>query len=213
MFKKLAKLSIPVALLAMVSLAGCGTTTAPTHPATAQPSTSSTQGGQPIQGEKALPPEKNPVGDIPDSQAFIRYSSAVGGYSLEVPEGWARTEQGTEASFINKFNGVRVTIGATSAQPDAQSIQTNQVATLIKTGRAVQVANVKNINLPGGHAVLVSFSSNSDPNSVTGKQIRLENSSYYFYKNGKLATVTVWAPLGSDNVDQWKRISESFRWN
>jgi hypothetical protein len=35
---------------------------------------------------------------------------------------------------------------------------------------------------------------------------------YVFYKNGKEAMLTVWAPLGADNVDQWNRMAKSFRW-
>jgi hypothetical protein len=47
---------------------------------------------------------------------------------------------------------------------------------------------------------------------VTGKQVRLENNFYLFLKNGKLALLTLWAPLGSDNVDQWNLIANSFKW-
>ena len=44
----------------------------------------------------ALAAEKNPPGDIPDDQVFVAYTSRAGGYSLKVPEGWARTEKGSE---------------------------------------------------------------------------------------------------------------------
>jgi hypothetical protein len=47
---------------------------------------------------------------------------------------------------------------------------------------------------------------------VTNKRVRLENIAYIFYKNGKEATLTVWAPQGADNVDQWNRMANSFRW-
>src|SRR5258705_11829826 len=33
--------------------------------------------------ESAVAPEVNPPGDIPDSQAFVKYRSAAGGYELE----------------------------------------------------------------------------------------------------------------------------------
>ena len=68
------------------------------------------------------------------------------------------------------------------------------------------------VTLPGGNAILVDYTSNSEPDAVTGKQVRLENNAFIFYNNGKLATLTLWAPVGADNVDQWKRMSESFRW-
>ena len=54
--------------------------------------------------------EKNPPGDIPDDQVFVPYTSAAGGYSLKVPEGWAPSEKGSDVDFIDKFDGVAVII-------------------------------------------------------------------------------------------------------
>ncbi len=166
----------------------------------------------PAPTEQALAPEQNPAGDIPDTQAFITYRSTTGGYDLDVPEGWARSENGPTVGFIEKLNGETVTITDTAAAPTAATARTAQVAALQQSPRAVQVTSVKDVQLPGGAAVLIDYTSNSEPNAVTGKQVRLENNSYLFYHSGKLATVTVWAPLGADNVDQWQRIAHSFRW-
>ena len=58
----------------------------------------------------------------------------------------------------------------------------------------------------------MKYASNSDPNPVTNKRIRVENETYVFFKNGKEAMLTVWAPQGADNVDQWQRMAKSFRW-
>ncbi len=166
----------------------------------------------PAPTEQALAPEQNPPGDIPDTQAFVSYRSDAGGYTLDVPEGWGRSENGPDVSFVEKLDGLMVTITDTATAPTAATAGTAQVAALQQTGRAVQVTEVKDVALPGGPAVLLTYTSNSEPNSVTGKQVRLENNAYLFYRNGQLATVTVWAPLGADNVDQWQRIAQSFRW-
>lgn len=162
--------------------------------------------------EKPIVPEINPVGDIPDNQAFIKYQSASGGYLIQVPERWARTENGTDVHFIDKFDGVQVQISKATELLSIDSIRKNQAAAIEKSGRAVTVKNIKQVKLNGGSAVVVSYESNSDPDPVTNKQVRLENESYYFNKNGSLACVTVWAPLGADNVDQWNFISNSFGW-
>ena len=67
--------------------------------------------------------------------------------------------------------------------------------------------------MPGGStAIAVTYTSNSDPDPVTAKQVRLEDVTYYFYRQGSLAALTLWAPAGADNVDQWKLMSESFKW-
>jgi hypothetical protein len=68
------------------------------------------------------------------------------------------------------------------------------------------------VPLPAGPVVQLDYTSNSEPDPVTSKQVRLENNAYLFYKNGKLATLTLWAPLGADNVDQWQQMAQSFRW-
>jgi hypothetical protein len=162
--------------------------------------------------EKPLPPEKSPVGDIPDSQAFVNYTSVLGGYSIVEPEGWSRTENGSNASFIDKFNGVKVSMTSDSKPFNIENIKNNQVKTLIANGRAITINEIKEVTLPSGKAVLVKYYSNSDPNPVSNKQIRLENQTFFFYKAAKVGSLTVWAPLGSDNVDQWKKISESWRW-
>ena len=79
-------------------------------------------------------------------------------------------------------------------------------------GRAVTINNVSDVSLPGGKAVVVKYTSNSGIDPVTNKQVRLENETYVFSKNGKEAMLTVWAPQGADNADQWQRMAKSFRW-
>jgi hypothetical protein len=128
-----------------------------------------------------------------------------------VPEGWARTDTGTDVRFVSKLDGVQVNVTSASSSPTSASVQATQVADLQRSGRAVQVNNVQDVQLPAGPAVLVDYASNSDPDPVTGKQVRLENNAYYFYQNGKLATLVLWAPQGADNVDQWQQMAQSFR--
>jgi hypothetical protein len=162
--------------------------------------------------ETAVAPEVNPPGDIPDSQAFVIYQNTVGGYQLEVPEGWARAETGGNVTFTSKLNGVSVTVAPAKAAPTVASVQANEAKLIQSHGRAVSITGVSETNLPGGKAVVLKYASNSEPNPVTSKRVRLENIAYIFYRNGKEATLTVWAPQGADNVDQWNRMANSFRW-
>ena len=103
---------------------------------------------------------------------------------------------------------VAITKAATAAT--IASVNAKQAVTLQQNGRAIRDVKVSAVQLPSGSAVLISYTSNSDPNSVTGKQVRLENNSYLYYKNGMLATLTLSAPVGADNVDQWLRIFAQF---
>ncbi len=152
------------------------------------------------------------AGDIPDTQAFVKYRSDQGGYELEVPEGWARTIAGTGVSFSDKFNGVAVQVSQAKAAPTVDSVRANEVVTLQKNGNVVQDVKVQSAQNASMPAILITYTANSDPNAVTGKQVRLENNRYLFFQNGKLATLTLSAALGADNVDQWTRMARSFKW-
>ena len=140
------------------------------------------------------------------------YHSATDGYQLKVPEGWARTTNAASVSFVEKLDGLQVSLSQVSTQPTADSVSTNQAIALQQSAQAVRDVCVQDVKLQSGPAVLIVYTSDSAPNPVTGKQVRLENNAYLFFKAGKLATLTLWAPLGADNVDQWSLISRSFRW-
>jgi hypothetical protein len=152
--------------------------------------------------------EKNPPGDIPDDQVFVPYTSAASGYSLKVPEGWARSEKGSDVDFTDKFDGVAVIVDAAAAPPTIKDV----VARLGKAEKGFKVVKTNEIRLPAGSVLLVKYESESEANPVTNKRIRLEDEAYVFYKNGKMAILILWAPVGADNADQWRLISESFRW-
>ena len=161
--------------------------------------------------EQAVPAEKNPPGDIPDSQVFIDYASPQG-FTMKVPEGWARTDRADGASFVDKLDGVVLMVGKADATPTVDSTKTVYVPALEKSERAVKVSAVKSVKLPAGAAIRIVYTSNSEPNQVTNKQVRLENERYLYFKDGKLVTLELYAPKGADNVDQWQLMSKSFQW-
>jgi hypothetical protein len=162
--------------------------------------------------ETPIPAEVNPPGDIPDTQAFIKYMNTSGGYEIEVPEGWARTEKGADVTFVNKFDGEKVRVARAATAPSVISVRANEVKQIESQGHAVTISDVSEAQLAAGKAIVVKYTSNSDPNPVTTTRIRLEDVTYIFFKNGKEAMLTVWAPQGADNADQWNRISQSLRW-
>lgn len=166
----------------------------------------------PAHAEKAVAPEKNPPGDIPDTQVFVDYTSSAG-FTMKVPEGWARSENANGVSFVDKLDGVIVTISDAATAPTSASIITEYVPNMESQGRAITIDGVKSVQLPAGPATLIAYSSNSEPNPVTNKQVRQENNRYLFHKGGKLVSLDLYAPLGADNVDQWQLMSQSFRWN
>lgn len=156
--------------------------------------------------------QANPAGDIPDTQAFVTFASRTGGYQLQVPEGWARTARGADVLFTDALDGVGVTVTSAAHAPSEPGARGAVVAAITRSGHAVKVTKVENVRLPGGAAVLAEYTSTSDPDPVTNRQVRLEDTAYLFFRAGKVATLTLWAPVGADNVDQWQRMAHSFRW-
>jgi len=160
----------------------------------------------------AVEPEKNPPGDIPDDQAFVAYHSDAGGYTVDVPEGWARTQSGPNVSFVDKLDSIAVEITAGTEAPTIDSVGANEVPQLTGEVEAFEKVMVKAIDLPAGKAVLIRYRANSAPDAVTGKKVRLEIDRFELFKDGKLAVISLSAPAGSDNVDVWNQISRSFKW-
>jgi len=201
------KISIlPTALVlcaAFLLPAGCGK--APAAAEGAPASSAATQ--------EQLPEPNSLVGDIPDTQVFVMYMSKVGKYSIEAPEGWARTENGGNVKFTDHFDGEEVSLSASAATPTIDSVKRDQTPALLANGRAVKIESIKKAVLANGTAVVqIIYSSDSDPDPVTDKQVRLSDLTILFYHQGRLAALTLWSPSGADNADQWKRITESFRW-
>ncbi len=226
---RIGKHSFIVALAFCVfMLAGCGgtnatstaqtpttiPTTTSTQPSTARATSTSTQASS-VSTEQPVPTvsvDQVSSSDIPDTQVFVTYTSSAGKYQLKVPEGWAQTTNGADVSFVSNLDSLQVTLTNASTQPTASSVRNDQAVTLQQTGRAIRDVQVKDVQLPSGPAVLITYTSNSDPNPVTNKQVRLENDRYLFFKNGHLAVLTLSAPVGADNVDQWTLMSRSFQW-
>lgn len=161
--------------------------------------------------DRPIKPEKNPPGDIPDSQVFITFQSPLG-ISMKVPEGWARRDAASGATFSDKYNTISVAVQARAEPLTVANVKATELAELEQTGKAIRIASVRQVKLPSGNAIAISYASNSEPNTVTGKAIRLENEQYLFWKGGKLATLTLSAPFGADNADQWTLMAKSFRW-
>jgi len=48
---------------------------------------------------------------------------------------------------------------------------------------------------------------------VTGKVVRDAFERYTFYRAGKRVDLTLSGPTNADNVDPWRIVSDSLRWN
>jgi hypothetical protein len=135
-------------------------------------------------------PEVNTAGDIPDDQAFVRYTPPGADYSVEVPEGWGRTASGGATTFTDKLNSI------TMEESAAKSVPAGSTTVARKAGKASLTKSV----------------SKSKPDPVTGK-VRLNAvERYVLVHNGKAVVLTLSGPKGADNVDPWRIVTDSLRW-
>jgi len=182
-----------------------------TPPASSNPSTASAQPSGAVAAQKPVKPEVNPIGDIPDDQAFVSYT-AGNVITLVVPEGWARTDGPGSVGFTDKLNAIQLAWGPSSSAPTVASVRSVDVPKLAASGPAFKLTSVKAFTLPEGPAVLARYQINSAPNAVTGKQYRLDVERYTIFNGGRRVDLTLLSPVGADNVDVWRIISGSMEW-
>ena len=204
----------------LIGLAACGTTTPQATPTSSVVSSttgsapaSSTSTSTPSGGTSVapVPVESNPPGDIPDNLAFVPYSNPAGGYSFTHPEGWAQTGTGTKVVFTDKLNGVAVDSTKANAAPTTASAKAKEVPRLKKSVPAFELRGITAVTVPGGKGVRIVFRRNSDPDQVTGKVVRDEVEEYVIYSSGRQVSMDLYGPVGADNVDAYRTMSQSLK--
>ncbi|WP_327245046.1 hypothetical protein [Streptomyces sp. NBC_01320] len=160
----------------------------------------------------APPKEVNPAGDIPDNQVYVAWSPSGGGYTMKVPEGWARQQMNGATVFSDKFNSVRIDRSPADKAPTVQSVRSVDLSAVRRSAKNVTVRKVSAVKRSGGTAVLATYRADSAPDQVTGKSVRQDVERYAFWQNGTQVVLTLSGAVGADNVDPWRIVTDSFRW-
>jgi hypothetical protein len=179
-------------------------------PATGHPRSPTSSPSLPSQAPIAI--ESNPPGDIPDTIAYVPHSIVKAGVSVKIPEGWSETTSNDAVTFTDKLNTVNVTWMPTSSAPTVTSARKTDVPALQSSTLAFRLKSVTTAQLPAGPAVLITYEGNSTPNAVTGRQYRQIVLRYELYKGGQETVLSLISPVGADNVDPWRIVTESFLW-
>jgi hypothetical protein len=149
---------------------------------------------------------------IPDGQGYERYESAAGGYAIDAPKGWSRNETPPAVAFTEGRKGMSVGFQDRDSAPTAATVRDNEAKALESSGREVKVTSVEDVTLPAGPAVVIKYTSLSEPEAISGKQVPLQNETVVYYTPGKLVSVTFWSPREVDNQKHWDRMAQSFGW-
>jgi hypothetical protein len=164
-------------------------------------------------GGPASTGESNPLGDIPDDQVYVVHAAPDGRFSVQVPEGWVRTELPDGVSFTDKLNTVTVQELTGRPQPTPDSVRADELTVVAEDHANVAVGGVATAALPSGPAVHATWSADSAPDPVTGRTVRDDVETFVFWRDGTEVLLTLSGPQGADNVDPWRQISQSFAWS
>jgi len=154
----------------------------------------------------------NAAGDIPDNQVFVPFTTPDGAVVVSVPQGWARSSDGPATVFTDKFNSVRVEDAPRPSAADVASSRAEEVPQLQASVPGFTLGDVHMVRRTAGAAVLITYEADSAPNAVTAKSVRESVERYTFWHGGQEAVLTLSGPKGADNVDPWRIVTNSLRW-
>jgi hypothetical protein len=208
---------VPIAVAGV--LTGCGTASQQSAVSTATTgATAGTTVPQPAGGHTNTAPATPPVGalqaeanaaaagDIPDNQVFLVFKNTATGYTIKYPEGWALQGSAGHVVIRDKNNIVRVVVSPGRAATPS-SVRHELQTSAIRVQSAPEL-----ISLNGKPAVKLTYSSLSAPNAVTGRRVHLSVDRYYLWNGHRRAVVDLGTPVGVDNVDAYRLMIQSFRW-
>lgn len=156
-------------------------------------------------------PEVVEPGDIPDDQVFIPFAPATGGYTVTVPEGWARTETGDQVEFTDKYNSITLVSYPSVAAPSIETVKSDGLSDVTSDPTFI-LNDVTSVTRAAGTDVLASYEIGSAANPTTGKKALLSVERHFFFHNETVVSLTLSGAKGADNVDPWRVVSDSLMW-
>ena len=141
---------------------------------------------------------------------FLVFTNRAAGYSIKYPEGWTQRGAGPQVTFRDKNNLVRVQIAP--GGPATPASVTAQLNALKQSDSTLSFRAVAPVRVGAVSAIKVVYETESAPNPVTGKRVKLVVDRYEMADRGRLATVDLGTPVGVDNVDAYRKMIESFHW-
>jgi hypothetical protein len=174
---------------------------------------SASSGGSSTKAANPAVADSAPPGDIPDNQAFVRFTPPGGGFSVKVPEGWTQRSEAGAVVFSDKLNAIRIESRKASGPLTVAAARSGDVARLAQTVKGFQAGKVSSVTRKGGTAVRVTYLATAATNPVTGKTGTDAIERYLFFHNGREVVLTLSGPKGADNVDPWRLVTDSVRWS
>ena len=160
------------------------------------------------------PVDSNPSNDLSGNQTFVAYTAADGSFTVKVPKGWAQTSNGNDVLFSNKFSSIVLAPRSGFYHPTLEYAQAVELPDIAKHTAGFAASQVRMVDRPAGRVVLISYQADASPSPVFEGSMRQTVDRYEFTQpgSGRQVVLTLTAPAGSDHVDPWRAITESFTW-
>jgi hypothetical protein len=127
---------------------------------------------------------------------------------VSIPEGWSRTNVGGVVSFTSNLNTVRISAAPAHGPVTVASVR-RSLPTLASSVKGYRLQSVTAVKRTAGPAIRTDYLGYSQPNPVTNKFGVLAFERYDFLHRGRVITLLLSSPTGSDNVDPWRKITNS----
>lgn len=187
-----------LALTACGGSGGTGGTTAGNQTKTTSPTSAAT--------------EFRPPGDIPDSQPYTQYPLPGTTVHLKVPAGWGSSTKAGVVTFSDHYNSVSIQVVKLTGALTPSSVSHSVLPALRTSVAKFQPGQVSWVQRQHGRMVRITYLHDSAADSVTGKVVRDASERYLLAHAGQVAVLTLTGPKNADNVDPWRKISNSLRW-
>jgi hypothetical protein len=149
-------------------------------------------------------------GDIPDNAVFLSYQGTNPAFTIQYVEGWQVTPQPDGVVIRDKDSSETVAVVAPQADVASYVSTTDLPALRAQAGFAL--AKQDTVKVGTSSYVHLVFHLPAPPDPVTGKQVPSTVDRYYVPGVNGLAVVSLSTPDGVDNVDAFRQMIESFRW-
>jgi hypothetical protein len=142
----------------------------------------------------------------------VPFAPPTGLFTVSVPEGWARSTDGAATIFTDKLNTVRIETRARATAPNTMSVSVDELPAIASSTPGYRPGTVTAVQRKSGQVMLITYQGASPPNPVTGKTGTDAIERYEFWRDGREVILTLSGPVGADNVDPWRTVTDSLQW-
>ncbi|MCW2591611.1 MAG: hypothetical protein JWQ86_4038, partial [Mycobacterium sp.] len=114
--------------------------------------------------------------------------------------------------FTDKLNAVRIEINPFLDTLTPDVVRREELPAIQAASPGYRFGAVSVVQRQAGPVILATYQVDSTPNEVTGKRGVDAVERYSFWSDGHEVVLTLSGPVGADNVDPWRTITDSLQW-